>query len=93
MPLYSTVEGFRFLCGIVVIGAAHGGRKIAVVEMGSHRHDVRISDLNVDAFFVQILEPALNVIEPRRVDRHVRFAFFEKITVGSAMAKSADWAR
>ena len=62
---YSTVEGLRFLRGIVVVSAAHGGREIAVVEMGSHRHDVRISDLNIDAFLVQILEPALNVVEPR----------------------------
>src|SRR6185503_17032568 len=83
---HTAVERFRFLGGVVVVSAAHRGGKITVVQMRRQRHDVRISDLNVDALFVQIIEPALHVVESRRVDRHVGFTLLEKITVGGAMS-------
>jgi hypothetical protein len=42
---------------------------------------------------MSMLEPALDVVKARRINRHVGFAFFEKIAVRSSVTKISNWAR
>src|SRR5215470_19123074 len=60
--------------------------------MRGHRHDIGIDDLNVDPFFLQILQPAQNVVQRLRLGRHpfFRHAGAEKSAVAS-VTPVADW--
>src|SRR4029077_10949636 len=62
--------------------------------MRRHRHDVWIGDLHVDAFFIQIIQPPLDVVQRLGLGRHsfFRHAGAEK-TAAASVAPVADRAR